>query len=612
MSRGLRVDAGVSSYQLRRRRQVRARRIRVAVLSVVVLAAAGVVFGFAYQGSSDRLAAGVRVDGVDVGGLTSAQAQKLLQRRFAAVAPKPLVIHVSGKTFTVTAGRLGVLPDWRTPLARARGRTSGLEVVRGFRRLYVRVFGVDVAPTVHAYQPALDELLDRISSAVDVPHREAAVAFRGLRPVVVPERTGAVVDRERAARLIVSRLAALDRKPLQLPLRRDVPKVSASDLAPVAARVRTAVSAPVRLTLGPTYYRLPRWRIAKMLSLPKDGSTKLGLAGPEAARFFAGFQKVVDRPARDAHFSVDGSSVRIVPSLDARLLDVPRTTRNVLAAALSPASRVATIAVTTRPAKLTTEKAQAMGITGVVSTYTTIYGGIANRIHNVQLVAQLIDDHLIAPQDEFSFNGTTGERTAAKGFLEAPVIINGELETGLGGGVCQVSTTVFNAAYEAGLKITARTNHALYISHYPQGRDATVDYPDIDLKFVNDTDHWLLLRTFVGSSSLTVSLYGTPVHRKVVSKTAPLDETGPPPVKRVKDKTLLSGKQEIDDPGSPSLATSVQRQVFEADGKLLYDNVWYSSYRGETRVIRVGTKPKPKPTIAPVLPPVIGPVLLPQ
>ena len=133
----------------------------------------------------------------------------------------------------------------------------------------------------------------------------------------------------------------------------------------------------------------------------------------------------------------------------------------------------------------------------------------------MQLVAHLVDDKLIAPGATFSFNQTTGDRNAAKGFLEAPVIVNGELTTGLGGGVCQVSTTVFNAAFEAGLKITERTNHSLYISHYPQGRDATVDYPDVDLKFVNDTGHWLLLRTFVGSSSLTVNLYGTPTGRKV-------------------------------------------------------------------------------------------------
>ena len=163
-----------------------------------------------------------------------------------------------------------------------------------------------------------------------------------------------------------------------------------------------------------------------------------------------------------------------------------------------------------------------MGINGIVSSYTTYYGGVPNRIHNVEVVSHLVDNTLIPPGKEFSFNGTTGERNAAKGLLEAPVIINGELENGLGGGTCQVSTTVFNAAYEAGLPITARTNHALYISHYPQGRDATVNYPDIDLKFVNDTGHWLLLRTFVSSSSLSVNLYGTPQHRRVVSETTPL------------------------------------------------------------------------------------------
>ena len=100
---------------------------------------------------------------------------------------------------------------------------------------------------------------------------------------------------------------------------------------------------------------------------------------------------------------------------------------------------------------------------------------------------------------------------------------------------------MFNAAYEGGLPITARTNHALYISHYPQGRDATVNYPDTDLKFVNDTGHWLLLRTFVSSSSLTVNLYGTPQHRRVVSETSPLrdhragaagDHEGPEPARR--------------------------------------------------------------------------------
>jgi vancomycin resistance protein YoaR len=243
----------------------------------------------------------------------------------------------------------------------------------------------------------------------------------------------------------------------------------------------------------------------------------------------------------------------------------------------------------------TTEVAKTMGITSVVSSYTTTYGGTPGRLNNVQLVAELIDGTLIAPGGTFSFNGTTGERTAAKGFQEAPVIINGELQNGLGGGICQVSTTVFNAAFDAGLPITARTNHALYISHYPLGRDATVNYPDLDLKFVNDTAHWLLLRTFVGAGSLTVNLYGTPVNRRVESTTDPLVETGPVPVKETDDPKLAKGKRVTDEFGSPPRQTSVHRLVYDASGKLLYDNTWRSFYVGEPSLVRVGTKPVKKP-----------------
>ena len=238
-----------------------------------------------------------------------------------------------------------------------------------------------------------------------------------------------------------------------------------------------------------------------------------------------------------------------------------------------------------------------MGITRRIAGYETIYGGDPNRIHNVQLVARLIDGKLVAPGATFSFNGATGARTADKGFREAPVIINGEVTSGLGGGVCQVSTTVFNAAYEAGLKITERTNHALYISHYPQGRDATVNYPDVDLKFVNDTPHWLLLRTYVGSYSLQVELYGSPINRRVESETRPLVATGGAPVQRVPDPALFVGSTYVEETGEPSRSTSVERKVYTPSGALLYDNTWYSSYRGEPRIVHVGTKPRPVPPV---------------
>ena len=360
---------------------------------------------------------------------------------------------------------------------------------------------------------------------------------------------GRILDRDAAGQAIVGALAAFGRgNAVPLPTKVDEPKVTGPMLARAAAQARLAVSAPVTL-VGVKRLRVPRWKIALALELPKDGATKLRIGGPGADALFKSLQKQVNTKAHDAQFVVTSGGIRIQPSIDARVLDVPKTAEGLLAAALRTTNRSAPIVVASSQPKRTTADAQAMGITGLVSSYTTSYGGVPNRIHNVEVVSHLVDNTLIPPHKEFSFNGTTGERNAAKGLLEAPVIINGELENGLGGGTCQVSTTVFNAAYEAGLPITARTNHALYISHYPQGRDATVNYPDTDLKFVNDSDHWLLLRTFVSSSTLTVNLYGTPLHRRVESDVAPLRVTGPVPEKVTKDSDAARRQEGRRSPG---------------------------------------------------------------
>jgi vancomycin resistance protein YoaR len=601
----LRVEAGTTYYQTRRNQKARARMVkRSAVAGALLVAAFLIVIGIVYAGSPGTIAKGIRVAGVDVGGLSPRAAQRLLEAHAATVQGTPLTLTAGNRTFRLTAARLGVQPDWAAAAAAARRKGDGLGPLRGFRRIDVRLFGANITAPARVDDALLEAQIGRISKALDRPAREPAIVLHGLRAALVPGKTGRVLDREATKRLIVARVASLSREPIALPFSNQPPAVLAAELVPVAARARLALSAPVRLALGPTRYIVPRWQIAGLLELPANGSRTLKLGGPGADKYFATLERAVNRPARDAHFVVIVGGIHIVPSVDARVVDVPATSRNLLAAALSPANRVAQVVVGSKPANRTTKDAEAMGIVGTVSTYTTIFGGIANRIHNVQLVAHLIDDHLIRPGEEFSFNKTTGDRNAAKGFLQAPVIINGELKTALGGGVCQVSTTTFNAAYEAGLKITARTNHALYISHYPQGRDATVNYPDTDLRFVNDTGHWLLLRTFVSSDSLTVNLYGTPTRRKVVSTTGPLKVTGPAPVKKEPDPTLLKGKKVVDplNPGSPSLSTWVHRLVYSPSGKLLHDDTWYSSYRGETQILHVGTKPKPKlGTILPTL-----------
>ena len=592
----LETEARLAQLRARRKRQARARLVRRAGLVAVGALALVVVAGaFVYAGSPGRIADGVTIAGVDVGGLSAEQAETLLEQRAAAQTSMPLTAEVGGRSYTIDASGLGVSVNWRAAVKEAQGRADGLRPVRGFRRLGVRLFGTDVTPEATARSAALDRLLDRMARE-DHPHRDAAIRLVGLRPVVVPDRTGRVLDRKAGGALILGAFATLDRAPVTIPTRVDEPKVTEDELAPALAKARTAVSAPVSLTLGSTRFRLSRGGIGRLLLLPARGERSVRIGGPDANRYFRQLAAKVNTAPRNASFVVvPGGRVIVRPAATSRALDVPRTVDHLLDAVLSPTRRVAAVVVGRKQPERSTEDARKMGVTGLVSSYTTIYGGDANRVHNVQLVARLIDGTLVAPGHVFSFNGTTGDRNASKGFLEAPVIINGELETGLGGGVCQVSTTVFNAAYEAGLDITARTNHALYISHYPQGRDATVNYPDTDLKFVNDTDHWLLVRTFVGSSSLTVNIYGAPQHRRVETDVSPLVVTGEPPVTWQKDASLFKGQKVVESSGSPPRSTSVHRRVYDANGKLLYDNTWYSSYRGEKKIVLVGTKPKPKP-----------------
>jgi vancomycin resistance protein YoaR len=581
----------------RRRPPARSRNLRRLVLPLVgLLGAVALLIGLAFAGSPAKLADGVRIGGVDVGGLTPTEAEAVLQARSTELESTPVTFTAPGHTWRLRPRALGVKVDWGAAVTTAERQGRGLGPFRGLRRLEIRVLGADVAPPVEVYDAALQYELDRFSRSVARGHREAQLRLRGLRPVVVPGHAGRKLDRRAASTVIVRALAGFSRTPVALPVHVVAPRVTAAELEPAARQVRTALSSPIRLTLGPTRWRLPRWRIAQLLELPRDGRTGVRIGGAAADAWFRHLRHTIDRPPRDADFDVATTPIRIIPERPGRAVDVAATAHSLLRAALSHTARNAPVTVAVAPAKRTVAEARAMGITSRITSYETIYGGEPNRIHNVQLVAHLVDRQLIAPGATFSFNGATGERSAAKGFKEAPVIINGELQTGLGGGVCQVSTTVFNAAYEAGLKITERTNHALYISHYPLGRDATVNYPDVDLKFVNDTARWLLVRTFVGSSSLVVSLYGAPIHRRVESENSALRVTGPPVLKRVPDQTLDAGETVLEDSGEPSRATSVRRKVFDASGKLIYNDFWSSSYRSEPRIVRYGTKPKPKTT----------------
>jgi vancomycin resistance protein YoaR len=605
---GVSVARDRAYYEERRQARLRAARRRrllvVGVITVALLGALGVGVGFA--GSSDRIAAGVRIGGLDVSGMNEREAIQALVARATGLRSEPVLFVHGERRFSVIPAEERAEADWATAVREALEQSEGFFVTRGFERLSLRFGGVDVAPPL-ADRAVAERLVARFASELDEPAREAALLLEGIAPAVSEGSDGVVLDRVAALGIVSSGLAGFERgTPIVLPVQVTEQEVTAADLAEAADQVERALAGPVELVHQRRRFVLEPRELAALLRLPSGGETAVAIGGKAADDYFAGLAAKLDRKPRSAEFTVGGDGLpRVVSAKVGRKLDARASMQALFDAVVSAETpdRTVRLAVATAEPELTTEDAKARGITGVVASYTTIYGGDPNRLTNVALVAELIDDTMIPPGATFSFNDTTGERNAEKGFQEAPVIINGELKNALGGGVCQVSTTLFNAAFEAGLSIEQRTNHALYISHYPTGRDATVNYPDIDLVFTNDTEHWLWLRTFVGSSELTVNLYGTPTDRRIeLVEESPLEVTGQPKIKRIRDKTLEIGTRIVEEPGSPARSVAVRRVVYAPDGSVMYDTLWWSYYQSEPRVVRIGTKPKPQPVEEPAPP----------
>ena len=459
---------------------------------------------------------------------------------------------------------------------------------------------------------ALEFALDRIASSVDGEPKDAALVRRGLRFEVVPEKSGRRLAREAAAEQVVRALGSIERtgNGVALSVETASPQVTAQMLAGPARRARVAVSAPVFLRSDARSWRLSRTRLAELLQLPRDGTRRLTIAGAKADAYFRALSERVGRPPLDAGFAASGDVVGITPARTGIELDVPLTAQALLRAATSQTNRVAQVTVAKALPDRSTAEAKALGIDRLLGSYKTYNSGTWDRITNLRLGVTLLDGTLVAPGGIFSLNGAIGERTEERGFRTAPVIIGTEFEEEVGGGTSQVATTVFNAAWEAGVRITERNPHSLYISRYQLGRDATVYWPSLDLKFENDTRAWILVKGFVEGDGIRVSLYGGE-RRRVESSSGTLEVTGRPPVERVSDPTLLRGRTFVEAEGSSPSRTSVTRTIYGANGELLRAETWNTSYKGETRIVHVGTKvpepvkpppPKKKPPADPAKP----------
>ena len=303
-----------------------------------------------------------------------------------------------------------------------------------------------------------------------------------------------------------------------------------------------------------------------------------------------------DGNAQDAYFDTSSGEVVIVESVTGEGPDrvaAELAMQELLFGDDGEAERVITIEDTVIEPDLTTEEAEAMGITEKLASWSIAMSGSSNRQHNIKLLCSLIDGSLTAPGESWSFNETTGERTEEKGFKTAPVIVNGTHEDQLGGGICQVATCVFNAACYSGLGIGTRANHTYYISAYDDEgfADATVSWTTPDLEWVNDTDNYILLTaSAVEGGYVTVSLWGTSDGRTVTCDRGEWEEGEEYETVYEDDDTLAEGVEELVQSGVNGRSIYIRYLVESADGEVLHDINFHSVYAAEDEIIAVGTK----------------------
>lgn len=222
-----------------------------------------------------------------------------------------------------------------------------------------------------------------------------------------------------------------------------------------------------------------------------------------------------------------------------------------------------------KPARLKSDL-EMLNIKGLICKYSTKFNTARiNRTHNIELAAKALDNCLVAPGAVFSFNETVGPRTIERGYDEADIILQNELVPGVGGGVCQVSTTLYNAVLHAELGIVERTPHTMLISYISPGLDATVVYGYRDLKFRNTTNGCLIIKTSIYQGNLEVKIYGMPAKgRKIVVKSTKEKEIPPQTIFR-EDSHVPKGKYILERAGQKGYIYKVERYIYDAQGKLL-------------------------------------------
>ncbi|TMS00707.1 VanW family protein [Nonomuraea basaltis] len=480
----------------------------LAMFIVVLAALAYVVPAVLMSGSVLR---GTHVAGVDIGGLTVTQAADKLRTDLGAKLSKPVVVDIGSKQDSVQADEAGLELDVVGTIGQApSGFPSPVEVWRGLTGT------TELQPKVSIDSAQLTRTVEGLAESVDKPAVEGRVVFTGLQPKAREPVDGVLLDREDAVRRIGDAFLR-GGGTVALTLRPAKPVTTAETVEAGLAKAREAVAAPITLTVGDKTAQVSPAMIAANLTYNPDGD---GTLAPEfnAKAVLASLEtSLVDtaQQPRDATYEiVDGKPV-LVPARTGRGVNDKLLARYMEKVFDTGGDRTIPVRLGAVEPTVTTQRVRGLGIKEIVGTFTTTFDCCLPRAKNIQRMAQQLDGHLVQPGETFSINEVVGERTVEDGYVEAGQIVGGRMVNIVGGGVSQFATTMYNAAFFGGFEDVEHQPMDYFAPRYPAGRDVALLYPDTDLKWRNDSQHGVLVKTAFTDTSVSVTLWSTKRYDKV-------------------------------------------------------------------------------------------------
>ncbi|MET8677207.1 VanW family protein [Streptomyces sp. NPDC004647] len=525
-----------------------------------------------------EVVSGTTVHGLDIGGLSRAEATQKLEKHLSAAASQDLAVRVGDRSGKIDPQQAGLTFDTQQIVDRAaRTGADPFTVIGGLFHS-----GGDVDPVVRIDEEKARGALGKLAKRLDQKAGDGAVTFDNGKVNEVAPRSGYALDVDAAVdTLRASFLSGTSHSAAALPTREIKPKVTAAQTQrAVREFAGPAMSAPVTLTLGGERLTISQAVLGEHLKMRPDKTgkltPKLDGKGLLAARPLAD----VTGPAEDAKLRLDGDKVVV----DSDGKPGQEVTDKALSKAVLPlltksgaAARTGEVATEKAQPKVTRENAAQLGLKEKMSSFTVNFEPAEYRKKNIGRAAELINGSLVLPNETWSFNETVGERTKANGFVDGTMILNDQYTKAPGGGVSAVATTVFNAMFFAGVKPVEYGAHSFYIERYPEGRDATVAWGSLDLKFNNDSGKAIYIQTQATDSSVTVTFLGTKKYDDV--KATKGSRTN------VKQPGEKAGAKEKCEPQTPLVGFDVTvERVFYEDGQEVAREPFRTHYIPRDRV----------------------------